>query len=296
VAPLSESPSDARPPGDWLAASDPGLAFRPAAPAELDVLWPAVRAARLLEDRVALAQMCEREPWFVRISDAGEAVLLERWREHLDILHIRMAWCSPKRIRPMLADVRRVAEEHGMSRLLSPALDARSIQPYVAAGLTAQIRLVAYTWAPGSIAHGSAPRTVRLREATELDTDALTALEAACFPEFWLYGRDELFGQLDRSRVVVAEEEGEVIGYTLTTLSRGLATLARVAVCPDMRGRGVGRALVSEASAYAAQASAASMSLCTQEANDASRALYASLGLEELPDRVLLAADASVRF
>lgn len=270
--------------------------FHAASDAELDILWRAVDAAHLLPDKEALGLWRRRDPWSVRLSDAGEAVLLQRWREDLDILHIRAVWCAPKHVEHVLADVRRVAEEQRLQRMLSPVLSETALAPYVDAGLSSLLALVAYTWRPSSIRSCDPPNGVRIRPVVDADLKDVAAVDAMCFSQFWAHTLGELAGQAASGHMCVAEENGEVVGYTFTTLSRGSATLARVAVRPETRRAGVGCALLSAASMTASRAGASTMSLCTQETNDASRALYASMGLLEVSGRLLLAADASVRF
>ena len=267
-----------------------------AADAEVQAMWPAVRNARLFESCETFEEWRSSQPWAVRISDSGEAVVLMRWREHLDIVQIREAWCPARNVARMLEDVRVVAEEHGFPTLLSPMLVESAAAPYVTAGLREQLRLVSYKAKPPSVRRFPPPPGVVLRSAEPSDVGAVAELERACFSAFWRHERGAIHSAIPLGWVVVAEDKGEVIGYTLTTLSRGSATLARVAVHPDVRGRGVGRALVSDASEFAVQECAPTLSLCTQESNDASRSLYESMGFIEVPGRMVLAGDTGVRF
>ncbi len=276
--------------------SDVAGGYHPVSDMEFDALWRAAGASHVLGSKADMETWRLREPWSVRMSDAGEAIMLQRWRDHLDVLQIRKAWCSPKRTAAMLEDVRRVAAEQGFSTLLSPLLDEGTVKPYVDAGLSATIGLIAYTFGPVALRRCAPPRGVELRLGTDADVDGVAALEAACFSPFWRHSRGEVERHFRAGRMLVAEENARVVGYTLTTLNGGSATLARVAVHPEARRRGLGRALVAEASEHARQAGASAVTLCTQEKNDASRALYASLELVELHGRLVLAADPSVRF
>jgi ribosomal protein S18 acetylase RimI-like enzyme len=261
-------------------------------------MWPAIRAAHLFENREVFEEERARRPWAFRISDSGEAVVLTRWREHLDLLHIRAAWCIPSHVALMLAQVRGVGEELGLPLVVSPMLDERAIGPYARAGLTRRIPLVSYKASPASVVETPAPVGVAIREARAEDAPALVDLERACFSVFWRHGPEEVSSAIDSilgtSRTVVAEGAEGVIGYTLSVLSRASATLARIAVRPDAQGRGVGRALVWDAAEFAGQAGASLLSLCTQESNVASRALYGSMGFTRLGGRMVLVADPSV--
>lgn len=229
------------------------------------------------------------------MTDAvGNAVIVDRWRQHLEILQVLGLWTREPHIGHLLGALREVARARGLACLLSPLLGARSIRPYVDAGLVHQERLVPYRWTIRDFAHVSPPRGIELRPAEEGDARALVRLEAECFSPFWRHEGAEAHARTGHSRLVVATEGSDVIGYTLTTLSPVGGTLGRVAVGESARRRGVASALISEATEYAAREGCRGMSLCTQESNDTSRALYASLGLFELGHRLVLAADDDV--
>jgi len=80
-----------------------------------------------------------------------------------------------------------------------------------------------------------------------------------------------------------------VLGYTLCTVSRGAGVLVRLAVARGARRCGVGSALLADAARYVERAGAITLTLCTQETNEASRALYARAGMTEVEERYVLA-------
>ena len=131
---------------------------------------------------------------------------------------------------------------------------------------------------------------------TANEAGLLESVDTACFPPFWRYGSDALGAMFDDGRVVIASMSGQVIGYTWCTMDRGIGTLGRLAVLPEQRRHGVGSWLLGDALAYMARSRAEIFSLCTQEDNAASRALYARAGLRELPERlVFLIQEIEVR-
>ena len=147
--------------------------------------------------------------------------------------------------------------------------------------------IVAIQGIPDRMRMADAPPGVVLAEATPADAAAVAELDAECFEEFWRYGADELAELLSRERCTLAETaDGEVIGYTLATVSRGAAVLSRLCTAPRARRLGVGAALLSDVGRWCRQTGASTIALCTQEENAASRALYASAGLVEI-DRAL---------
>lgn len=260
---------------------------------EVDYLWPAVRGTHVFGSAEELAAFRDAQPWRVRVSERGDVLLVERWRDHLDVLSIRALVASPKRVGELVDDACAVARSQGLSRLLSP-LVVDPAREYVLAGMEPMLRIVAFIARAGSLttaSHCGAAMAagVRLRCAIASDLAGLTALDKECFDEFWRQGEPELGDDLSNSRVVVAEdEEGHVVGYS-TAIRRGSSvTLGRLAVAPSVRRRGVGRALVGDVDRWAHAQGALGLSLCTQEGNETARALYESSGFDEAPGRYLM--------
>lgn len=257
---------------------------------EADALWPVVGVAHLFADRDTFRSWHGEAPWRVRIDSRDRAVVLERWRPHLDILAIKGLWAAGRDIPGMVAGVQAVAESYGFAQVLSPLVTQEGAERYQQAGFTMHASVVALrTNAPAALEVSSAPpEGVRIRGATAVDLDALVSVDSASFEPFWAYGAAHLARCLTVDRVAVAESSEGVIGYTLCTVERGSGTLGRLAVVPESRGHGIGAALVAESLRYMALAGATTISLCTQEENATSRSLYAQFGLRELPGRLEL--------
>ena len=64
--------------------------------------------------------------------------------------------------------------------------------------------------------------------------------------------------------------------------------LQRLAVDPDVQGRGLGRALVIDSLAWLATKGATEVLVNTQEVNARALRLYVDLGFEELSERLLV--------
>jgi ribosomal protein S18 acetylase RimI-like enzyme len=112
--------------------------------------------------------------------------------------------------------------------------------------------------------------------------DELALLDAATFDPLWHFGRRDLFELLMRGRIQVAWWEGQMVGYSAVcanTQSEG--QLARLAVHPNFQGRGIGRALLSEAIRYAANEFSV-LVLNTQTNNSRSQSLYRGLGFRPI--------------
>jgi GNAT superfamily N-acetyltransferase len=112
--------------------------------------------------------------------------------------------------------------------------------------------------------------------------DDLAILDAETFPPFWHFGRRDLFELLMRGRMQVAWWEGEMAGYSAVCAnSHSEGQLARLAVHPRHQGRGIGRALLSDAIRYAAGEFSV-LVLNTQTNNERSQTLYRSFGFRPI--------------
>lgn len=263
--------------------------LHPASADEADTVWPAVNAAHLFDSHARFRQFRSEAPWRLQVTSRGEAVVLEEWRSHLDVLAMRGLWCAGDRIPPLADQIARVAAGQGYGRLLSP-LVATAVAPiYERARFSVHGSIVALRLDRGAWKHEEPhlAQGVRLRRALADDLPALVCIDAQCFDDFWRYDLNHLARYLVEDRLVVAEGPEGLIGYTLATVVRGSGTLGRLAVKPSARSLGTGEALLREALSYLLQTGVGTVSLCTQEENLASRTLYRKVGLAELTGRLL---------
>jgi ribosomal protein S18 acetylase RimI-like enzyme len=77
------------------------------------------------------------------------------------------------------------------------------------------------------------------------------------------------------------EDEGEVVGYQITTSSPFGAHLARLAVLPSHQRKGLGTALVNDAVQSVQEFGLGLLSVNTQENNFSSRRLYEKMGFRK---------------
>jgi ribosomal protein S18 acetylase RimI-like enzyme len=272
--------------------------LHPARDDEAQRVWPLAKRARLFGSFTEFETFRTEGPWRLQISDRGECAVLERWRNHLDIVAMRGAWCPPKHVPALVDRLMQVVRDQGMARLLSPLVAEEVAPAYHAAGMRMFEEIVVLRRVRGRQRPrpASLPAGVHIRPPLPADLGALLGVDSACFDDFWRYDTDRLARHFVEDRLMVAEEDGAVIGYTLATVIGDSATLGRLAVVPDARGRGVGAALLAEALGYLERTGAATVSLCTQRDNAVSRALYAAAGLRELPGKLcFLVRDVSDR-
>jgi ribosomal-protein-alanine N-acetyltransferase len=123
------------------------------------------------------------------------------------------------------------------------------------------------------------PHGVNIRPMCADDLPAVTETDAAAFESLWHNSRDALEKAYKQSVcATVAETNGGVIGYQLSTGNPLGAHLARLAVRPEAQGRGVGAALVNDLILCLRPRNLVRLSVNTQADNAASLALYRKIG------------------
>ena len=120
--------------------------------------------------------------------------------------------------------------------------------------------------------------TVVPMEERHLDT--LAEIEKACFHTPW--SADMLREELGKGIFLVAEQDGAVAGYVgcQTVLDEGYIT--NVAVSPDCRRQGIGRALVAELTERAKRAGLAFVTLEARASNAPAITLYEGAGFRRV--------------
>ena len=88
---------------------------------------------------------------------------------------------------------------------------------------------------------------IKYRPATLEDFDAVRAIENECFKE--PYSDEDLhyeFGQNPVNKIIVAENEGKVVGFIDFLITFNSSTIMQVAVTKEYRGNGIATQLLSE--------------------------------------------------
>lgn len=109
---------------------------------------------------------------------------------------------------------------------------------------------------------------------------ALAEIEKACFHAPW--SADMLSEELGKGIFLVAEQDGAVAGYVgcQTVLDEGYIT--NVAVSPDCRRQGIGRALIAELTERAKRAGLAFVTLEVRASNAPAITLYEGAGFRRV--------------
>ncbi|MCZ6528816.1 MAG: GNAT family N-acetyltransferase [Chloroflexi bacterium] len=130
---------------------------------------------------------------------------------------------------------------------------------------------------PGAGASRDTPR--QLRSIRSADLQAILELDRRAFEPMWQLSGDSLAEAITQaSSASLIEDQGEVLGYQITTSSPFGAHLARLAVQPSHQREGLGTALVNDAIESIQQIGLGQLSVNTQEKNTSSRRLYEKLG------------------
>ena len=133
--------------------------------------------------------------------------------------------------------------------------------------------------------------TFELRKFTLNDLQSVTYINRVCLPENYT---DYFFIDLHRrfpETFIVAEEDGEVVGYIMCRIELGLSSLGfggvmkkghivSVAVLPEYRRKGVGQALVTKAMEGMKLYNAKQCFLEVRATNTAAIDLYKKLGFQ----------------
>jgi ribosomal-protein-alanine N-acetyltransferase len=127
---------------------------------------------------------------------------------------------------------------------------------------------------------------VAVRRAERADLDDVVAIEREAFTLPW---SRESFDDLLRARqavfLVAVTSDGTIRGYAVLLIAADMSELANLAVASGMRGRGIGRRLLSEAIAHARERHASHITLEVRESNHRARSLYAAAGFRSVGKR-----------
>lgn len=203
-----------------------------------------------------------------------------------------MAYVAPLPGRgPTPGDVRRCLEslaDQGYRGAVTPALDHAERAPFLAAGMEVRERLHLLHHDLRRLPAPTAVAGVRIRRARDRDVEPISRLDRRAFASpFWHLGPEglrETVAATPSHRFRVAWSQGVPSGYAVVGRSARWCYLQRVAVDPVAQGRGIGRALVVDALAWAARRRARQLLVNTQLDNRAAMRLYRSLGFELAPD------------
>ncbi len=127
---------------------------------------------------------------------------------------------------------------------------------------------------------------IRIRRMRMEDVDAVAAIEQATFARPW--SRESFRQEIERNRAaryLVAEKDGNVIGYAGAWIIIDESHITNIAVAEDEQGKGVGRKLTEALMQYISNLGAAYATLEVRVSNERAQNLYKSLGFVSVGKR-----------
>jgi ribosomal-protein-alanine N-acetyltransferase len=130
------------------------------------------------------------------------------------------------------------------------------------------------------------PPEISMRAMMPFDLPAVAEVDASAFELLWQNGLPVLERAYPQALwATVAETNGQVIGYQLSTRNPLGVHLARLAVRPAVHGKGLGYALVADLIQQAGRRGISHLTVNTQSDNATSLALYQRMGFRETGER-----------
>jgi len=173
----------------------------------------------------------------------------------------------------------------GYRTVLTPALTVYEQGPFADAGFTVHERLHLLRHDLRHIPSPSAA-AARLRRGRHRDVDDVLVVDGLAFDRFWRFDAASLADArtaTPQSRFRVAVVDRSIVGYHVTGRAGTLGYLQRLAVHPDLHGRGLGTALIGDSLDWCARRGCTSVLVNTQEINQRALSLYEHLGFRHEP-------------
>lgn len=140
-----------------------------------------------------------------------------------------------------------------------------------------------------------ASKPLHIRRAVRADLAAMLRIEQASFADPWTIDSLDTALSLERMQVLVAESVGQgneggdaavgLLGYVVALVIGPEAEIADLAVAPESRRLGIGRALLERVLAVLGEVGAQTVYLEVRESNQAARTLYEAKGFESVGRR-----------
>ena len=127
---------------------------------------------------------------------------------------------------------------------------------------------------------------VTIRRMTLSDVDGVHAIEKNTFARPWK--KEDFVKEMTENlcaRYLVAEEDGEIIGFAGAWVVLDEAHVTNIAVRQDRRGRGIGRRLTGQLMQYAANLGVVYMTLEVRRSNEVAQHVYLSHGFIQVSVR-----------
>ena len=216
------------------------------------------------------------------VRRGAERLRVGPWRGDHSVAYVAPATERP----PSAAIVRHACEvlaARGYREVLTAALAAPERVGFVAAGFEVRdsLHLLAH-----DLRQLPTARSAPLRRGRRGDRVDALAVDGRAFPPFWRLdegGLQEALTATPSARFRVATMHRRIVGYAVTGRAGRRGYLQRLAVDPDVQGRGLGRALVVDSLAWMRRRGVLDAVVNTQVANERALALYLATGFRLQP-------------
>jgi GNAT superfamily N-acetyltransferase len=139
--------------------------------------------------------------------------------------------------------------------------------------------IVILEWDQALPAPVSSPLQIKIRRIEPADLPDVTKIDNTAFDPLWQNSLESLGLALHQAAyATVAESNGEIIGYQISTAAGFSAHLARLAVRPQLQRNSIGYLLVQDLLKYFSDQDMFRVTVNTQDNNFASLNLYRKLG------------------
>ena len=149
-------------------------------------------------------------------------------------------------------------------------------------GFAEHNRIVILFWeASREFAVPPRPTHFHLRQMISADLNHVIKLDHQAFKPIWQISWEALSAAFQQcAYATVAERDGQIIGYQISTTTHNSTCLERLAVSPEQQGQGIGASLVYDLIDDFQLSSAMHLTVNTQQDNLSSQALYQKMGFK----------------
>lgn len=141
--------------------------------------------------------------------------------------------------------------------------------------------IVVLQWYPGLANKKKKTDSHFIRPMEIYDLEEVAALDQIAFESMWVNPADKIrMAYIQAEHASVAELDGRIIAYEMTTANQFSAHLARIAVHPHLQKQHIASDMILEMLEYFLQKDVHQITVNTQSNNQASLALYKSLGFK----------------
>lgn len=155
-------------------------------------------------------------------------------------------------------------------------------------GFTQTHQVVMLSWERRDLPSEDPPNGITIRPMNYDDLTVVAEIDKSSFVPVWQNSKACLELAFNQAVIAtVAEDEGKIVGYQISTATPMGGHLARLAVSPESQGQGIGYGLVYDLLTQFRRRGAQTVTVNTQHNNDISLSLYQKMGFrhtgEEFP-------------